>query len=277
MFGLSRRRRKRIKSRPFPPDWLRVLHARVPYVRCLSEADRTELIDHIKVFLAEKEFEGCAGLVMTDEIRVTIAAQACVLLLHRDTDYYPDLRTVLVYPSSYVAPAKTPIGNGLQLEGAELRAGESWHRGSLVLSWRDVQAGSAQPCDGRNVVFHEFAHQLDSESGAVEGAPALDGRSAYAAWARVLGREFAELMTSLRQQRPTLLGAYAAKNPAEFFAVVTEVFFERPLELRHLHPDLYEQFKSFYKQDPAAWMGACKPEHDPLGSLAPIPINPARP
>lgn len=232
--------------------------AYVPYVHCLSEADRLELMDHIKVFLAEKRFEGCAGLVITDAIRVTIAAQACVLLLHRDTDYYADLRTILVYPSSYVAPAKTPFANGVVLEGSELRAGESWHRGSLVLSWRDVQAGSAQPCDGRNVVFHEFAHQLDSESGAVEGAPALEGRSAYAAWARVLGREYEALMANLRQQRPTLLGAYAAKNPAEFFAVVTEVFFERPAELRWLHPELYEQFKSFYKQDPAAWMGQCE-------------------
>lgn len=258
MFGLSNRRRKRVKARPFPPAWNAILHANVPYIQCLSDADRRELIDHIKVFLAEKTFEGCAGLVMTDEIRVTIAAQACVLLLHRDTDYYPDLWTVLVYPSSYIVPAKTPIGNGLVLEAAEYRAGESWHRGSLVLSWRDVQAGSAQPCDGRNVVFHEFAHQLDSESGAVEGAPALEGRSAYAAWASVLGREFQSLMNDLRQHRPTLLGAYAAKNPAEFFAVVTEVFFERPLELRQLHPELYEQFKSFYKQDPAAWMGACK-------------------
>lgn len=257
MFGLSRRRRKRVKSRPFPEAWRTILRASVPYTNCLSSEDQRELEDHIKVFLAEKEFEGCAGLIVTDQIRVTIAAQACVLLLHRDTDYYPDLRTILIYPSTYVAPAKTPIGNGLILEGAELRAGESWHRGSLVLSWRDVQAGSLQPCDGRNVVFHEFAHQLDSESGAVEGAPALEGRSAYAAWARVLGREFQSLMDDLRQRRPTLLGAYAAKNPAEFFAVVTEVFFERPTELRSRHPELYEQFKSFYKQDPAEWMGSC--------------------
>lgn len=259
MLGFRSRRRRRIKAQPFPPAWLAIVTRTVPYVQCLSDADKAELYDHIKVFLAEKTFEGCGGLVMTDEIRVTIAAQACVLLLHRDSGYYPDLRTILVYPSSYVAPVKRPLGNGsaMVIETAELRAGESWHRGSLVLSWRDVQAGSAQPCDGRNVVFHEFAHQLDSESGAVEGAPALEGRSAYAAWATVLGREFESLMQDLRTNRPTLLGAYAAKNPAEFFAVVTEVFFERPHELWERHPDLYQQFKQFYNQDPATWMGAC--------------------
>ncbi|MGE3107298.1 MAG: zinc-dependent peptidase [Phycisphaerales bacterium] len=252
MFGLSKRRRKRVRARPFPEAWLAILRARVPYFRCLTPEDQAELTDHIKVFLAEKTFEGCGGLIMTDEIRVTIAAQACVLLLHRETDYYPDLWTILVYPSGYVAPARTPMLNGVVLEGSELRAGESWHRGSLVLSWRDVLAGSAQPCDGNNVVFHEFAHQLDSESGAVEGAPALEGRSAYAAWARVLGREFQALIADLRQHRPTLLSAYAAKNPAEFFAVVTEVFFERPHELRGRHPELYEQFRQFYRQDPAS-------------------------
>ncbi|MBC7771646.1 MAG: zinc-dependent peptidase [Pyrinomonadaceae bacterium] len=259
MLGFRRRRRLRIKAQPFPPAWLAIVNKYVPYVQCLSESDKSELYGHIKVFIAEKSFEGCGGLVMTDEIRVTIAAQACVLLLHRDSGYYPDLRTILVYPSSYVAPVKRPLGgNGAIIETAELRAGESWHRGSLVLSWRDVQAGSAQPCDGRNVVFHEFAHQLDSESGAVEGAPALEGRSAYAAWATVLGREFQSLMQDLRTNRPTLMGGYAAKNPAEFFAVVTEVFFERPQELKGRHPELYEQFRQFYKQDPATWMGTCE-------------------
>src|SRR5262245_27950448 len=186
MFGFTRRRRERIASQPFPFEWLRILQRTVPYYRCLIAEDQRELQRHIQIFLAEKRFEGLGNppVVITDEVRVTIAAQACILLLHRDTDYYPSLKSILVYPNRYVAPAKEQIGVGMVLEGANVRAGESWHRGSVVLSWADVRAGAADACDGQNVVFHEFAHQIDSESGAVEGAPALESKTMYQAWAR---------------------------------------------------------------------------------------------
>lgn len=259
MFGFTRRRRKRIKARPFPAAWEAILERTVPYFRCLTPEDQDELRGHIQVFLDEKRFEGLGKppVQITDEVRVTIAAQACMLLLRRETDYYPSLRSILVYPSRYVAPARQQIGAGLVLEGANVRAGESWHRGSVVLSWSDVQAGVADPCDGQNVVIHEFAHQLDGESGSVEGAPPLASGSMYAAWARVFQREYNSLVTDLRGGRPTVLGSYAATNPAEFFAVATEVFFERPWDLKGRHPELYEKMREFFRQDPADRYECC--------------------
>jgi MtfA peptidase len=250
------RRRKRLRETPFPAAWREILLRGLPYYRCLPEPDRRELEGHIQVFLAEKYFEGCAGLKLTDEMRVLIAAQACMLLLHRDTDYYPGLSTILVYPEAYLAQLHGVGPAGVVTEGPAWRRGESWHtpggRSPVILSWRDVQAGAADIHDGANVVFHEFAHQLDGESGAVEGAPALERRSQYLAWARVLGREYRALIDDLRNNRPTLLSAYGATSPAEFFAVLTENFFERPRALKEQHPEVYQQLAGFYRQDPAA-------------------------
>jgi Mlc titration factor MtfA (ptsG expression regulator) len=259
MFGRVTRHRRRIADRPFPVEWLAILERNVPYYRCLTPEDQRELQGHIQVFLDEKRFEGLGNppVVITDEVRVTIAAQACLLLLHRKTNYYRSLRSILVYPNRYMAPTKEQVGTGVVLEGANVRAGESWHRGSVVLSWSDVKAGVADACDGQNVVFHEFAHQIDSESGAVEGAPALESKTMYQAWARAFGREYNALINDLRWGRPTLLGAYAATNPAEFFAVATERFFERPWDMKARHPELYEQMKDFFKQDPAARYACC--------------------
>jgi Mlc titration factor MtfA (ptsG expression regulator) len=259
MFGFTRRRRERLRAQPFPEEWRHILERNVPYYRCLTPEDQLELQGHIQVFLAEKRFEGLGKppVAITDEVRVTIAAQACILLLHRETDYYPSLRSILVYPSRYMAPTKEPVGDGMSLEGANVRAGESWHRGSVVLSWSDVRAGTADACDGQNVVFHEFAHQIDSESGAVEGAPALESKSMYAAWARAFEREYRSHLANLRMGRPTLLGSYAGTNPAEFFAVATEMFFERPWDLRARHPEIYERMSEFFKQDPAERYACC--------------------
>lgn len=258
-------RRNRIRRRPFPEAWRRILESGLPYYRCLPREDREELHGHIQVFLAEKYFEGAGGLTVTDEMRVIIAAQACMLLLHRETDYYPLMRTVIVYPSTYLAQGRSVGPGGIVTEEAGWRQGESWHRlsspaggGPVILSWQDVQHGAADVRDGHNVVFHEFAHQLDAESGSVEGAPVLDGdgttggpRSQYIAWARVLGAEYNALLQDLAARRPTVLRAYAGTSPAEFFAVLTEVFFERPGELKARHPELYEQMKGFFRQDPA--------------------------
>jgi Mlc titration factor MtfA (ptsG expression regulator) len=259
---LSKRgRRERIKRRPFPPEWCAILCRRVPYYSRLSLDDQRELQGHIQIFLAEKRFEGCPPgperLEITDEIRVTIAAQACVLLLHRETDYYSGLKTILVYPAKFVSTIKSVGPGGIITEGVGVRLGESWNGtmsvrgGPVVLSWDDAKAGAADVADGHNVVFHEFAHQLDAESGAVDGAPALDKASQYLAWARVLGGEYARLIEDIAYRRPHLLDNYAATNPAEFFAVATEFFFERPRELRAMHPELYAQLAGFFRQDPA--------------------------
>jgi len=260
MFGITTWRRNRIKARPFPAAWLAVLDGVAVYQR-VNEDDRAELRGHILVFLAEKYIEGCAGLEVTDEIKVTIAANACVLLLHREADYYPNCKTVLVYPQEYIATGKRLGAMGIVTEQVERRAGESWHNayapasgGPVILSWRSVRRGAHCGNDGHNVVFHEFAHQLDGESGGMDGAPALELRSHFLPWARVLGAEYDSLVRGLAGgERPALINPYGAQNPAEFFAVCTELFFERPREMKAHHGDLYARFSDYFQQDPAQW------------------------
>ena len=254
MFGIRKRRRRRLREAPFPPAWLAIVERNFRIFHRLEPADRAELLGHARVFLDEKKFEGCGGLAVTDEIRVTIAAQACLLLLHREPcEYYPGLVSILVYPHPYVARVRTRGPDGVVHEGDSARLGESWTRGVLVLSWDDVISAGRDLAHGHNVVLHEFAHQLDQENGAVDGAPVLENRGMYAAWARILSAEFESLRLDAAHGRPTDIDAYGATNPAEFFAVVTEAFFERPLELRRRHPALYEELRIFYRQDPAGF------------------------
>jgi len=253
MFGIFRnRRRKRLRSQPFPQSWLTIIKKNVPFYERLPQADQGELQGHIQVFLAEKCFEGCGGLELTDEIKVTIAAQACLLLLHRETDYYPRLITILVYPYAYVAKSVQPIGGGVVLEGETARLGEAWIAGVVVLSWDDVRQGASDLHDGHNVVLHEFAHQLDQQDGSADGVPILEHRSQYVTWARVLSDEYDQLRRDTEQCRTDVIDAYGATNPAEFFAVATECFFEKPIQLRRKHPQLYEELKAYYRQDPAS-------------------------
>src|SRR3954470_8128389 len=252
MFSFFRRRRRdRLRSAPLTASWIEIIDKNVPLCKRLSEADRRELYGHIQVFLAEKYFEGCGGLELDDEIKVTIAAQACLLLLHRDTDYYPRLVTILVYPAAYLANSVEPMGAGVVLEGQEIRLGEAWKTGVVVLSWDDVRDGSLALRAGRNLVLHEFAHQLDMEDGAADGTPLLDRRQRRA-WAEILGGEDARLRRDCVLGRSTVLDKYGATDPAEFFAVATECFFETPERLRRRHPGLYGQLRAFYRQDPAS-------------------------
>lgn len=247
----KRRRRDALRKEPTPPEWRTVIEKNVPYFRRLSPEDQAELLGHVRVFLDEKTFEGCGGLDLTEEIKVTIAVQACILLLHRDTDYYPELDAILVYPSTYVDRRPEVAAGGLVIEGGRSRLGESWSRGLVVLAWDSVLSGAADMRDGHNLVMHEFAHQLDQEDGGVDGAPELPERAMYTPWARVLSREYEALLRAEERGRSTLIDTYGATNPAEFFAVVTETFFEKPQKLRARHPELYEQMKLFYQQDPA--------------------------
>jgi Mlc titration factor MtfA (ptsG expression regulator) len=249
---LKRHKRESLRARPFPEAWRAIIDKNVAYVARLSEDDRRELEGHVQVFLEEKSFEGCGGLELTDEIKVTIAAQACVLLLHREDDYFPELESIVVYPSAYVARRAQRIEQGIVPDEDEVRLGESWHHGLVVLAWDSVLSGVHDAHDGHNVVLHEFAHQLDQEDGSSDGAPPLPARSMYAAWARVLGADYAQLQNDELMNRGTVIDKYGATNPAEFFAVVTEAFFEKPRQLAARHPELYAQLALFYKQDPAA-------------------------
>jgi MtfA peptidase len=246
MPGFGRKRRERLRNSPFPPEWAAVVTRNVPYASLLDENESRELRGLVSIFLGEKRFEGCAGVRITDEIRVTVAAQACLLLLNRPTDVFPGLRTVLVYPDAFVAPVVEHLEDGVVVEGEEARAGESWPLGNVVLSWSDVLEGAADPADGFNTVLHEFAHQLDDESGASEGAPALPDRQSRSEWKRIFTREYSALCAGLRSP----MDGYGTKSPAEFFAVATETFFERPVDLKAAHPELYGQLKKYYRQDP---------------------------
>jgi MtfA peptidase len=255
MFHLfTSRRRAKLRARPFPETWRAIVATNVPYVRTLSTVDRSELEGHVTVLLAEKNFEGCGGLEITDEIRVTIAAQACLLLLHRETNYFPDLEVILVYPHAYLAEATTPLASSVSVSDAEARLGQS-ARGVVVLAWDAVRRSAIDMHGGHNVTLHEFAHQLDQEGGAADGAPVLASRAMYTAWAHVLGDEFAQLVDDLDKHRPTDIDPYGATNPAEFFAVVTEMFFGKPEKLKRRHTLLYNQLALFYRQDPAARCG----------------------
>ncbi len=226
----------------------------VAFFARLPPADQKELLGHVRVFLAEKRFEGCAGLQLTDEMRLTIASQACLLLLHRKTDYYLRLLTILVYPSGYVVEEKRPVEGAIWSEGKESRLGETAGRmGSLVLAWDAAREGATDAADGKNLVIHEFAHQLDFEDFAADGVPALASRSDERSWAAVMRTEFSLLRASDNTGIPTLLDTYGATNPAEFFAVATEAFFERPRALRRLHPKLYSEMQHFFRQDPALY------------------------
>jgi Mlc titration factor MtfA (ptsG expression regulator) len=255
------RRRARLRAQPAPREWREILERNLPVFTRLSAPDQAELLGHTQVFLAEKHFEGAGGLELTDEIRVTIAGQACLLLLHRDADYYPELISIIVYPSGYTAHEDRPIGGGIWEEGGEDRLGHTGRRlGALVLAWDAVRHGTAAPTDGENLVLHEFAHQLDFENQSSDGTPALDTRGDYLGWARVMGAEFRALRNASDAGLPTLLDQYGATNPSEFFAVATEVFFERPRALKARHPALYSQLQRFYRQDPTTYEGSGKGE-----------------
>jgi len=236
-----------------PSDFLRaweeVLQQRLPFYRFLSESDCRELRAYIRWFLGSKEFEGCAGLVITDEIRVVVAAQACLLLLHRETPCYERVRLIRVYPGTYFAESSTDIASG-----------ESWEHGVVLLAWDSVRSGAANPFDGDNVVLHEFAHQLDQEDGQTDGTPRLGRGMAppqqaglYTAWARMLSKEYEDFRLDVEKNRETVMDRYGAGNPAEFFAVATECFFEKPKQLCRRRPELYAALTQFYRQDPASW------------------------
>jgi MtfA peptidase len=258
--------RRQLRAQPFPANWRSIVARNMPIFRRLPRADQAELLGHIQVFLDEKYFEGCGGLEVTDDIRVTIAAQACLLLLHRQTDYYPRLVTILVYPSAYIAREDRYLGDNIWEQGDDARLGHTGSRmGSLVLAWDEARRGAADPADGTNLVLHEFAHQLDFEDSQTDGAPCLSTRRESLAWARVMRREFETLRRADEAGTPTILDKYGTTNPAEFFAVATEAFFERPRALRAKQPEIYAQLAGFYRQDPARYSAEPSP-HEKNGN-----------
>jgi Mlc titration factor MtfA (ptsG expression regulator) len=244
---LRRRRRRKLLARPFPAEWLRYLERNIAHYRYLAAAEQAKLRDDLRIFIAEKDWEGCGGLQMTDEIKVTVAAQACLLVLAIEHDYYRRVQSILVYPRGYSAPTRHGI-----LEGTSDLLGEAVYRGPVILSWEDVLEGGRHPRAGKNLVFHEFAHQLDMLDGVIDGTPPLKDRDQYRRWHDVMTAEYQRLIEESEKGQATLLDQYGTTNEGEFFAVATECFFDKPVALARRHPQLYALLAEYYRQDPAA-------------------------
>jgi Mlc titration factor MtfA (ptsG expression regulator) len=233
------------------------VRANVPLTRNLAPSDFERLLKLVQLFLAKKRFEAAGGLVLTEEMRLTVAAQACLLLVWRDTGLFPGLRTVLLYPHAVVPRYVEPSHSTMTVQSERRRVpvlGQSWSSGVVILSWDSTQHGAFDPADGKNVVLHEFAHQLDQETGLADGVPVGLPLSAIKPWAETLERRYKQLKKARVTGSRTVLDKYGAKNEAEFFAVVTEAFFEKPRQLRARKPDLYRLLSSFYGVDPAGGM-----------------------
>tara|TARA_R110002126_G_scaffold172463_3_gene321193 strand:- start:563 stop:1372 length:810 start_codon:yes stop_codon:yes gene_type:complete len=248
-----RYRRRQIQAKPFPTAWRAIIKQRMPYFRALPADLQLQLKKHIQVFIAEKRFVGCDGITVTDDMRVTIAAQACLLLLNRPDYYYPKLNQILIYPAAFVVHGTAPDAAGVVSAQRRVLSGESWGQGKVVLSWQDTLHGAATPDDGRNVVIHEFAHQLDQEKGMATGAPLLSRSTDYQQWSTVMQQAFATLQQQTASGNNGLLDGYGATNPAEFFAVISEVFFEQPMQMHQQYPALYQQLSQFYRVNPLSW------------------------
>lgn len=245
--------RQRVMQAPFPEQWAKLLNDNMPVYSRLSADERLRLQQLMLYFLYQKQFIGCAGLEINDEIRVTIAAEACLLILHQPSTQYQKLRYIYIYPHAYQAPHREVSEAGVVSEGVQGRLGESWNTGKIVLSWDDVEHGTRDFDDGDNVVLHEFAHQLDQESGVANGAPLLKDKASYRRWASVLSDEFKQLQKEAQLGRRRVMKHYGATNPAEFFAVVTEHFFEQPKKVERRHPELFAELVSYYGVNPNKW------------------------
>jgi len=248
-----RHKRKLIAAQPFPKQWRTIIKHNVPYFHSMPADLQLQLKQHVLIFLNEKQFYGFEGIEINDEIKTTIAVQACLLLLNRQTDYYPKLKSIYVYPSAFITSHQSRDAAGVVHENRRVLSGESWDLGKVILSWTDTKEGAADISDGRNVDIHEFAHQLDQETGTANGAPYLRHKSRHC-WSDILSQEYEKLRVQTAQGKSSLMDKYGASNPAEFFAVASEVFFEQPQEMLKFHPELYQQLHGFYHVNPAIWL-----------------------
>jgi MtfA peptidase len=249
MWWGSRHTREKLLAQPFPDDWDRYLTRNLAYFRKLSADEQARLRGIVRVMVAEKTWEGCHDLVVSDEMKVTISGQAGLTILGIDHSYFDRVPTILVYPSGF----RIPPDQGLCDNSAVI--GQAVYRGPVILAWDEILAQGRDPSLGENVVIHEFAHQLDQEKGYANGAPWLGRRNRYPRWSRVMGEEYARLQYRVAVGEPSLFTAYGASSPAEFFAVASEVFFERPGEMAAMHPALYGELAMLYRLDPAGWVG----------------------
>jgi MtfA peptidase len=250
----AKQRRQKLAETPFPSGWEKVIQRNMAYYRILTDDERLRLRGLIQIFIAEKSWEGCGGLDMTDEIRVTVSAQACLLILNIPRNYYENVETIIVYPSE-VTPPEQRLGffeTALEpLDPVSPISGQAFQQGPVLLTWDSVLAGGRRSRTGFNVVYHEFAHKLDMQDGTADGTPRLRDRAEYRDWVKTCSREYLRLLKDVEKGKRTFLDEYGATDEAEFFAVATEHFFGLPLQLIKSAPELYRVMKDFYGQDPA--------------------------
>ena len=247
------RRRKKLTEVPFPVAWVEIITRNVAHYSMLEDAERVHLHALIQVFLAEKYWEGAGDLQLDDEIRVTVSAQACLLLLGLSHNYYRNVQSIIIYPSTVVPPQRSvgffenPSG---PVDAEEPILGQAFLQGPVILVWDAALHGGRHPELGHNVIYHEFAHKLDMLDGAADGTPPLRSRSEYNDWVNVCSHEYTRLKHDATMDKKSFLDSYGATNEAEFFAVATEQFFDRPQKLKDQAPDLYSVLQQYYRQDP---------------------------
>jgi len=247
---LRDRRRKAILADPFPEAWQPWLERHLACWERLDPGQRQRLRELVQVFVAEKNWEGCGGLELSDEMRVAIAAQACLLVLELPHDLYRRVESILIYPSAVTIPGEQRE-HGLRSDSPMPVLGLAVRRGPVVLAWDAVRRGSKHPERTHNVVFHEFAHKLDMLDDSLDGTPPLATKEQYARWVEVCTREYQALQRAAETGRRSFLDPYGSTNVAEFFAVASEAFFDEPHELERRHPELYGVLAGFYRQRPA--------------------------
>jgi|SRR6516162_3213487 Mlc titration factor MtfA (ptsG expression regulator) len=262
---LQKRKRQKILAAPFPVDWLQYLERNGAHYRLLAENEKAKLRDDLRIFIAEKRWEGCKGLQLTDEMKVTIAAHACLLILALDHDYFRRVRTILVYPEGFMIGDEDPLRDELVIEEHMGALGQIHYRGPVIISWADALAAGQTESGGINVVLHEFAHELDFLDGTFDGTPPLQDRAQYKKWQEIMTQEYNLLVRNTEKGKKSLLDQYGTENEGEFFAVATECFFEKPVAMAQRHPRLYDLLREYYHQDPAkrfarAQAGASKKE-----------------
>lgn len=249
----TKRRRKKLNEAPFPTSWEDIIRRNVAHYRMLEDDERSHLQALIQVFIAEKHWEGAGGLELTDEIRVTISAHACLLLLGLLHNYYRNVESIIVYPSTVIPPRRKPGFFENTITPVELESpiiGQAFLRGPVIIIWDAALRGGRHPEFGHNVIYHEFAHKMDMLDGAADGTPPLRDRAEYRDWVQVCSREYLRLKNDTMKGRKTFLDAYGATNEAEFFAVATEQFFDQPRIMIEHAPELYRVLKEYYRQDP---------------------------
>lgn len=243
-----------LKNESLPDDLWQQAVARLRFLRGLTSSEVKRLRECVTLFLHAKQISGAHGLVVTGEIRVTIAAQACILILNLDLDYYDGWVEIIVYPGEFVRDYEYMDEDGVAHHAREPASGESWLGGPVIVSWEEAVA--VEPDEGYNVVIHEFAHKLDMLNGDANGFPPLHADMSREAWSKAFSSAYADFCMRVDADEATALDSYAAENPAEFFAVMSEAFFQTPQVVRSHYPAVYEQLALFYRQDPARRLGA---------------------